>query len=186
LHEKVARQRQCFQHKLSRRLVGEFGLIAVEKLNVLGLARGLLAKSVHDAAWSQFLFFLRYKVAETGSQVVEVPASGTSQACACCGRIVPKSLSERQHTCVSCGFTTPRDVNAALNILFRGTAREEPLRKGSLLPKGLVMRTSLQAEVLGRRPASYLSSLWAFGTFPTAPHRTGRKSFPLSGSPVSL
>lgn len=151
LHEQIARQRRDFQHKLSRRLVREFGLIAVEALNVLGLARGMLAKSVHDAAWSQFLFFISYKAEEAGGKVVEVAASGTSQECACCGCAVPKPLSERQHRCLSCGFTASRDVNAALNILFRGTARAEPPRKGLLLPEGLVVSTSFQVEVAGSR-----------------------------------
>jgi putative transposase len=147
LHEKIARQRRDFQHKLSRRLIGEFGLIAVENLSIKGLARSRLAKSVHDAAWSQFLSFLGYKGAETGSQVIEVAASGTSQECACCGCVVPKSLSEREHVCPSCGFTVPRDVNAALNILFRGTARAEPARKGLLLPVGLKVSSSQRVEV---------------------------------------
>jgi putative transposase len=151
LHEKIARQRRDFQHKLSRRLTGEFSLIAVERLSVQGLARSRLAKSVHDAAWSQFLFFLGYKGAETGSQVIEVAANGTSQECACCGCVVPKSLSEREHVCPSCGFTAPRDVNAALNILFRGTARAEPPRKGLLLPVGLKVSISQRAEVAGSR-----------------------------------
>jgi putative transposase len=149
LHEQVARQRRDFQHKLSRRLVRAFGLIAVEDLNVAGLSRSMLAKSVHDAAWSQFLFFLRYKVEETGSEVVEVAPGGTSQVCACCGRVVPKSLSERRHVCLSCGFTASRDVNAALNILSRGTARAEPPRKGLLWPVGLTAKANSQVEVAG-------------------------------------
>ena len=32
--------------------MNEYGVIAVEDLNVKGLAGGMLAKSVHDAGWS--------------------------------------------------------------------------------------------------------------------------------------
>src|SRR5437588_12260336 len=40
-------QRNDFQHKLSRELVNNYGIIAVEDLNLQGLAGGTLAKSVH-------------------------------------------------------------------------------------------------------------------------------------------
>lgn len=148
-HEKIARQRRDFQHKLSRWLVGAFGLIAVENLNVKGLSRSMLAKSVHDAAWSQFLFFLTYKAEEAGSEVEKVPAKDTTQMCAGCRKRVPKTLSEREHSCPYCGLTTSRDVNAALNILSRSTARAERPHKGLLLLAGLDVRTSQRAEVVG-------------------------------------
>lgn len=136
LHKHVAAQRRDFQHKLSHRLAGEFGLLAVEDLNVQGLARSHVAKSIHDAAWGSFLLMLRYKAEEAGSVVVEVDARGTSQVCSGCGQMVPKTLSERQHLCPHCGFTASRDVNAALNILSRGTARTGWPRKGLLVPVG--------------------------------------------------
>ena len=65
-HERVANTRRDFQHKFSRRLAREFGLVAVEDLNVRGLARSHVAKSMHDAAWSSFLAILRYKAEEAG------------------------------------------------------------------------------------------------------------------------
>lgn len=151
LHEKIARQRRDFQHKLSRRLVQDFGLIVVEDLHILGLSRSMLAKSVHDAGWSQFLFFLTYKAEEAGSEVESVAANGTTQECAYCGTFVPKTLAERQHHCPHCGFTASRDVNAALNILFRSTAWAERPRKGLLSLVGLDLSTSQQAEVVGSR-----------------------------------
>jgi transposase len=40
-----------FTHKLSRTLVGQYSHIAVEDPNIAGLARGMLAKSVLNAAW---------------------------------------------------------------------------------------------------------------------------------------
>jgi putative transposase len=61
LHRRVFHQRNDFQHKRSRELVNHYGFIAVEDLNVKGLAGGRLAKSVHDAAWSSFIAKSSYK-----------------------------------------------------------------------------------------------------------------------------
>jgi len=36
-------------------------VVAVEKLNIKGLARTRLAKSIHDAGWGQFLSILKNK-----------------------------------------------------------------------------------------------------------------------------
>ena len=55
LHRHVCNQPNDFQHKLSRELVNHHGFIAVEDLNGKGLAGGMLAKSVPDAAWSSFI-----------------------------------------------------------------------------------------------------------------------------------
>ena len=49
IHRRVFNQRNDFHHKLSREIVNHYGLIAVENLNVAGLARGMLSRSVHDA-----------------------------------------------------------------------------------------------------------------------------------------
>ena len=46
---------------LSREIVNHYGFIAVEDLKLKGLARGRLAESVRDAAWSSFIAKLVYK-----------------------------------------------------------------------------------------------------------------------------
>ena len=134
LHERIANQRRDFQHKLSTRIVREYGFIAVEALNVKGLCRSHVSKSMGDAAWSQFLHMVEYKAAKAGTLLMPVDSNGTTQDCSGCGRPVPKTLSQRQHSCPHCGFTAPRDVNAALNILDRGRGRTGPPRKGFLVP----------------------------------------------------
>jgi putative transposase len=117
-HVHVRNQRADFHHKLSRQLVNEYGLIAVEDLNVKGLAGGMLAKSVHDAGWAQFLFFLFYKAADAGRQVIQVDPRGTSQICTC-GQRVPKTLRDRWHKCPTCGLSASRDYVSSQVILQR-------------------------------------------------------------------
>jgi putative transposase len=115
----VRHQRADVHHKLSRRLVDRYGLIAVEDLNVKGLAAGRLAKSVHDASWSSFVDKLAYKAEHAGRVLVKVDPRGTSQHCTC-GAHVPKTLSQRWHQCPECGLSAARDQVAAELILWRG------------------------------------------------------------------
>jgi len=76
-----------------------------------------LAKSISDAAWSQFREWL-----EDFGKVFQVPAvfvvpNYTSQDCCNCGVVVKKTLSTRTHRCTSCDHVQDRYHNAAINIL---------------------------------------------------------------------
>jgi putative transposase len=142
LHLKVARQRRDFYFKLANWLVREFDLIAVEDLNINGLAQGFCSKGVHDASWGVFLNqILPYKAWSAGKAVVKVSPNGTSQYCAVCGAHVPKDLSERQHCCSCCGFVTHRDINSAILILKLGL--EQARRDVGFMP------TSCLQEAVG-------------------------------------
>ena len=114
----IADRRRDALHKLSRDLVSRFGRIAVENLNVKGLAAGMLAKHVNDASWAQLVSMLNYKAANAGSPVVKVDPRGTSQTCPECGNIAKKTLDVRMHRC-DCGCVLDRDVAAAMVVHFR-------------------------------------------------------------------
>ena len=79
VHAAIQNQRSNFTHHLSKRIVAEHQLIAVEALNINGMVRGRLAKSILDAAWGQFIFQLAYKAEEAGCLLVKVNPRGTSQ-----------------------------------------------------------------------------------------------------------
>jgi putative transposase len=115
-HAKVQRSRLDFHHKVSLGLVSRFDCIAVEDLNIKGLARGRLAKQVNDAAWAQFLRILASKAECAGRELIRVNPRGTSQICSECGAEVRKDLGVRVHDCPHCGYRADRDVNAARNI----------------------------------------------------------------------
>lgn len=118
-HAKTARARLDYLHRAGARLVGDYDVIVVEKLNVKGLARSALAKDVHDASWAKFISMLRYKAEYAGARLLEVDPYDTSQDCSGCGMKVPKTLGDRLHECTHCGLVIDRDLNAARNILHR-------------------------------------------------------------------
>ena len=118
-HRKVARSRKDHQTKLAVWLVRNFDMLAFEKLNVLGLSRGMLSKGVHDASWGRFLSILSFKAIEAGRRLLLVDPNGTSQRCSRCNHVpaVKKTLKDRIHHCSQCGLRIHRDTNAAINIL---------------------------------------------------------------------
>lgn len=118
-HAKIANQRRDLAHKISKVLVSAYSLIVFEDLNINGMAKSRLSKSILDAGWNQLITFTLYKAEEAGSTIVMVDPYNTSQACSGCGSIVKKSLSVRVHHCPDCGLIIDRDVNAAINILHR-------------------------------------------------------------------
>jgi putative transposase len=106
------------------RLVRENQAVYAEDLAVSGLARTRLAKSVHDAGWSQLLRLVAEKTGYYGREFHRIGRFvPTSQVCSECGvKDGPKPLHVRSWTCAACGTRHDRDVNAARNILAAGRA----------------------------------------------------------------
>jgi putative transposase len=129
VHERIRWRRSNFTHQESRKLVNQYDLIAVEDLCVHQMvANHHLAKSIHDAAWTQFSSQLTCKAAWAGRQFVAVNPAYTSQDCSGCGwRSHDLTLADRVFHCLNparpdCRLVLDRDVNASRNILARGKA----------------------------------------------------------------
>jgi putative transposase len=125
VHSKIARCREDFLHKLSRKVVNENQVIAVENLNIKGMVRNHnLAKAISDVGWGMFLTMLKYKAESEGKIYIEIdrwfPSSKTCHVCL--NRVGNLTLDVRAWTCKHCGTHHDRDVNAAINI------RNEALR----------------------------------------------------------
>lgn len=119
-HLKVSRQRSDFAIKTALCAVKSSDFVAHEDLQVRNMVKNhKLAKSISDAAWSQFAQWLEYFGKVYGKTIIAVPPQYTSQECSNCGKLVKKTLSSRTHVC-GCGTILDRDHNAALNILAKG------------------------------------------------------------------
>ncbi len=135
-HLKVSRQRKDFAIKTALCVVKSSDFVAYENLQVRNMVKNhKLAKSISDAAWSQFAQWLQYFGKVYGKTVVAVAPQYTSQDCSNCGNRVQKSLSIRTHICL-CGTVLDRDHNAALNILALG-----------LRQIGITLNTAGHAEI---------------------------------------
>lgn len=119
LHLHIARARKDFHYLVAHWLCVNYDLIGFEKLNIKGLTRTRLAKSILDVAWGAFLNILQAVAVRRGKHTQEVDARGTSIECFNCGERVVKDLSVRVHNCPNCKVSLDRDLNASLNILKR-------------------------------------------------------------------
>ena len=124
LHEHIFNCAKDFNHKLSRKLVEEYDLIAMEDLNVSGLIQNhYLAYSISDVRWTQLVNFIQYKCQWYGKEFKQVDRFyASSKICSCCGiyhKDIVNSLKVREWVCPDCGVHHDRDVNAAKNILIQ-------------------------------------------------------------------
>jgi putative transposase len=120
IHQRIGRKRDNFHYNVAHKLVKTYDLIAAEDLNIKGLARTKLAKSIYDVAWGNFLTILEAVALRSGVHFVKVNPHGTTIDCSECGTKVPKTLSVRLHQCPKCELELDRDENAAINILYKG------------------------------------------------------------------
>lgn len=133
INERIANKRFDFTHQQSRKLVNQYGIICLEKLNIKGMQEQETVKvngkkikatpthrSIVDVAWNQFVNQLEYKAEEAGTKVVFVNPKDTTKMCSVCGKLTSKELSDRTHKCEYCGLIMDRDSNASKNILRIG------------------------------------------------------------------
>ena len=124
LHKHISDRAKDFNHKLSRKLVEEYDLLAFEDLNVEGMRQNhRLAYSISDVRWSQLVNFIQYKCQWYGKEFRQVDRFyASSKICSECGtyhKDIVDSLSVREWICPDCGARHDRDINAAKNILIK-------------------------------------------------------------------
>ena len=119
---KVANKRHDYLHKITTKLVKTYDAIVLEDLKVKNMLKNhKLAKAISNASWATFVRYLRYKCEWYGKLFILVPPHYTSRICHQCGwDSGKKPLDVREWTCPHCHETHDRDINAAINILYRG------------------------------------------------------------------
>jgi putative transposase len=121
VHERTKWRRDNFTHQHSRKIVNTFGTICVEDLHVKRMVHNhCLAKSLSDAAWSQFFEHLSCKAEEAGRTLLKVNPAHTTQDCSRCHHRQKMPLRVRTSHCPCCFLVIDRDLNAAINILGLG------------------------------------------------------------------
>lgn len=117
LHEKIANRRKDFLQKTSTAIIKQYDTICLENLNIQGMMKSNLAKSIADVSWSEFNRILEYKALWYGKNIIYIGRfEPSSKICSICGTINKElKLSDRVWTC-KCGVTHDRDKNAAINI----------------------------------------------------------------------
>jgi putative transposase len=124
-YRRVTLQRHDFLHKLSKDLVSQYDLIAIEDLHPQGMKRNRkLSKSISDCGWGTFARQLEYKANWYGKKLVKIDRwFPSTKTCSDCDHVVKAlPLKIREWNCPGCGVTHDRDVNAAINILTAGSA----------------------------------------------------------------
>ena len=147
LHKKIQNQRNDYLHKLSKKIIDENQVIALEDLKVKDMEhKNKLARNITDASWSRLVTMLLYKADWYGRKVIKVPSTyPSSQLCSICGyqNSITKSLNIRKWVCPKCGNIHDRDINAARNILSKGI---EMLAKDGTHPDSLFMLGSIDSS----------------------------------------
>ena len=144
-HRRIRRARLDHAHKVALRLVQDHDVIVHEALQISNMVRrpkprsvgdgtyepngaaskAGLNKSIHDAGWGVFLRVLAAKAEEAGRTVVAVNPRHTSQRCSRCGHTAAGNrITQAAFKCLSCGHEAHADVNAAINVLRAGLARQ--------------------------------------------------------------
>ncbi len=155
VHDKIARCREDFHHKLSRRIVNENQVIVVENLAVKNMVKNhCLAKAISQVGWGQFCTMLKYKAEWEGKVYLEVdrffPSSKTCNLCL--NQVTSLPLDIRSWTCSNCGTKHDRDINAAKNI------RDEGLRILSSGTGEFAYRPDISRDSRGRKKSTISQS----------------------------
>lgn len=127
IHAKIKDTRTDFLHKLSTRLIRENQTMVLEDLNTSGMLKNRkLSRAISDLGWRSFRTMLEVKAEMYGRDFRVISRwEPTSQRCSSCGEMGgKKELSVREWTCLFCGETHDRDVNAAKNIKVAGGLSE--------------------------------------------------------------
>lgn len=111
-----------YYHKISYNIVKNSAFIAMETLNIRGMIKSNLSRSIHEIGWGKLIRMIKYKAQWYGREFVQIDRwFPSSKKCNVCGKINHGlGRDEREWECPNCHSILSRDVNAAKNILDEG------------------------------------------------------------------
>lgn len=138
LHTRMRRFRRGQQHNIASKIVSSNGHVVMEDLSMTNMthsasgtvenpgtnvaAKSGLNRELLNVAPYQFRMLIEDKLKRVGGQLTLVDPRYTSQTCFSCGhRCADSRISQSEFVCVKCGHTDHADINAAKNILARGS-----------------------------------------------------------------
>ena len=129
LYMKLKNMRKYYIHKITKELTDENDMIIIENLNVKNMISKekriskSISKYITNASFSEIKRVLNYKMKWKGKKILTVNTYfPSSQICNYCGKRnrKVKDLSIRKWECEKCGRAHDRDINAGLNVLYKG------------------------------------------------------------------
>jgi putative transposase len=136
LYSKLQRKRDYLRHLISAELTDRYSHLYLEALEVDRMTKSAkgteenpgknvqqkadLNKSMLRVGWGEMIRQLNYKSKWKGGGLFVVDPAYTSQMCSECGHVEKGNRKEDKFKCLSCGFSTDADLNAAINIYHRG------------------------------------------------------------------
>ncbi len=130
LHARIANIRKDALHKLTTKLTNNFGVIAIEDLNIKGMLKNRhLSRAISDVGFYEFRRQIIYKAERIGAKVfIADRFFASSKTCSSCGYLVQEMpLDVREWTCPSCNILHHRDVNAAKNLVNLAKGQPSPI-----------------------------------------------------------
>ena len=153
VYDKLSRKRQgslAFQRALVERdqrtnqSINRIDLSAVDTVVVEDLhcvksgSHGKIRKEFNNKLqrWSYAKVLLKLQSAceVRGINFIKVNPAYTSQTCSLCGHVDKKSRNGEVFCCTLCGMRMDADINAAKNILMRGTYSSPPVNQYHQIP----------------------------------------------------
>ena len=124
LFMKIKNARKFLIHTITHKIIKENDIIAVENLSVKSMQKiHSIAKCLTETPIYEIKRILQYKAIWNNKKVIEIDRYyPSSQICSVCNHQNKevKNLSIRSWECPKCGRIHDRDVNAAINIMWKG------------------------------------------------------------------
>lgn len=124
LYSKLKNARKYYLHQITKEITDKYDIIVCETLKTKKLImKKQISKSITDASFYEILRQLQYKSKFKNKYFYQVDTYyPSSQECSVCSSLDKKykNLNERIYNCSICKNEIDRDLNASINIMFKG------------------------------------------------------------------